>query len=316
MAVGLFNIEFLNHNSQRNYPLADDATGADQSGSFTIPEDFLVELDLPVHAGMDVDPARFFVRYVGAYATGYSVVVGYQPSDGEAVDVATALIASQTHTKNRAYALGGIAPYDDTVGKVVVGRLDSINEQPPGFWTFDFEATRLDPDAVRPIIRGVSSITCVNGEERSERLQGDVELTAGSNCRLVVTEVGQAPVVRIDFLQGEGTIAECVCEGDAAPTPPIRTINGVAPTPSGDFLLLGSDCVQIEPIANGLRLTNTCAKPCCGCEELERITDDLRRLGQQAAAVEEFVRRLGTSVDVMSATVLGARLGDRGCNTT
>lgn len=321
MPVGNWNLEWLNHNAQRDYPLADTTTGTDQSGSFTIPDDFIVELDLPIHAGLNVDPARFFIRHIGAYATGYSIVIGYQPADVDnepvaPVEVATALIARQTHTKNRAYALGGVSPYDDTVGKVVIGRLDAIDEQPPGFWTFDFEATRLDPDAVRPIIRGVSSVTCVNGDQRSARLYGDIELVAGTNCQLVpIVASGQDPIIRINFLQGEGTIEECVCEGDSAQTPPIKRISGVIPTPGGDFTIIGSDCMQIEPIDNGLRLVNTCAKPCCGCEELERITQDLERFGQQAASVEEFVDRLGTSVNTMDLIVLGAKLGDRGCIT-
>lgn len=316
MPLGNWNLEFANHNAQRRYPLADDADPVDQTGSFAIPNDFLVGLDLPIHAGMDVDPARFYVKHIGAYATGFSVIVGYQPADGDPVNVATALIARPTHVKNTQYALGGIGDYDDTSGKVVVGRLENIDGEPPGFWTFSFPNTRLDPDAVRPIIRGVSSIICVNGDQRSEPLQGDVELVAGVNCQLVpILSEGEDPIIRINFLKGEGTVEDCVCEGDAAVTPAIKRIDGVLPTASGDFTIIGSDCLQITPIANGLQLVNVCAKPCCGCEELEKITQDLERLNAEKTAVQQFGEELGTAVNTMSMTVLGARLSDRSCIT-
>lgn len=317
MPVGNWNLEFQNHNSQRNYPLADDATRKDQTGTFEIPDDFIVELDLPVNAGVNVDLGRFFVKHIGAYATGYSVVIGYQPGDAStAVDVATALISRENHKKGDAYVLGGKIPFDDTMGKLVVWRFDNIDNQPPGFWTFDFEATRLDPDAISPYIRGVSAIVAVNGNVRSEKMQGIVEIAAGSNCQLIpVLAVGEDPLLIVNFINGEGTVNDCVCEGDAVVSPPITQIGGVRPTQNGEFTIIGSDCMQIEAIDHGVRLVNTCAKACCSCPELEKITEDLERLKSEQAAVDSFVGQLGVAVDTMSLTVLGARLGDRGCIT-
>lgn len=316
MPIGHWNLEWLNHNSQRNYPLTDDATGIDESDSFTLPDDFIVELDLPVHAGMDVDPGRFFIKNIGAYSTGYSVIVGYQPAIGDAVTVASALIPRTTHKKNTAYALGGIEPFDDTVGKVVIGRLDNIDQQPPGFWNFTLETARLEPDAIRPIIRGVSSIVCVNGDQRSVPLRGVIELQAGQNMQIIpILQVGQDPIIRFSAINGEGTIEECVCEGDAAVTAPIKSINGVSPTPSGDINITGTDCLEIEAIPNGIRLVDKCAQPCCDCHDLERITRDLDRLNTQSTTVEQFVDRLRESVNTFDLIVLGSRLGDKGCRT-
>lgn len=314
MPAGFWNLEFLNHNSQRKYPLADDASARDTSDSFEIPDDFIVELDLPIHAGMDVDPARFFIRQIAAYATGYGIVVGYQPTVGDAVDVATALISRIGHTRNRSYALGGVDTFDDTLGKVVIGRLDAIDEQPPGTWEFELEATRLDPDAVRPMIRGVSSIVVVNGTQRSAPIRGVIELVAGTNMQIVPIVIsGQDPIIRFNAVSGEGLKEECICEGEAAPADPVRTIMGIAPTASGEFTIVGSECVGVETIANGVRIIDKCSKPCCGCPELETITRDLESSFSQQKAVQDFVDRLGVSVTTMDMIVLGSRLGDRSC---
>lgn len=315
MPVGHWNLEWLNHNSQRNYPLADDADGVDDSASFTLPTDFIVELDLPISAGVDVDPAQFYIKHIGAYATGYSVIVGYQPSDGsDPVNVASALIPRLVQDRNTAYALGGIGDFSDSVGKIVIGRLDNIDEQPPGFWTFSLIHARLDPDAVRPIIRGVSSIQCVNGEQTSVKLYGVIQLVAGSNMSIVpILVAGQNPIIRFNAIQGDGTIDECFCTGDAALTPPIKTINGVGPTNAGDFNFVGTDCLQVTQTSNGVRFDDKCAQPCCGCAELERITQDLERLNIQAATTETFLQSLQNTVDSFQATVLGSKLNDNSC---
>ena len=316
MPIGHQNLEFLNHNSQRRYPIADDASLVDDTGSFRLPDDFIVELDLPIHAGLNVNPAGFYLQSVSAYAGGYGIVFGYQPAAGDPVTVATALIPRQGFTKNVTFSVGGIGDFEDTFGKIVIGRLENIDEQPPGFWEFSLANARLDPDAVRPIIRGVSSITCVNGSQRSVPLYGDIELVAGANMQIVpVIQEGADPIIKFNAISGEGTVQECVCEGDEAQPDPIKTILGVGPTTTGDFTIVGGACVQIEQIANGLRIVDVCSQPCCGCEELERITTDLARLSQQAATIENFVDRLRNAVDTMDLIVLGNKIGDRGCVT-
>lgn len=311
MPTGNWNIEWLNHNSQRRLPLADDATAVDTTESFEVPNDFLVALDLPLSAALNVDPARFFVKQIAAYATGYGVFIGYQPASGSAITVATALIPSQTHTRNFPYRLGGIGDFADTLGTLVVGSLENIDKQPAGSWDFTLEATRFDTFGVRPIIQDVSAIVAVNGDQRSNPLRGDVELAAGTNMQIAISGgIGGSSIV-LNAISGEGTITTCDCEGQ--PTNPILTINGVPPTADGRFTLVGSDCLQIETIDNGIRLIDTCSQPCCGCAELERITQDLERLGMNAKLIESFVTELKANVDSMSLTVLGSRLGDRGC---
>jgi len=315
MPLSQFNLPFLNHNAQREYPLAAQSTGTDKTGSFTLPFEFLVEMDIPINASMEMLPANLFIRQIGVYPTGYSITVAYEGTSTIS-DVATALIPRTTHQRTTPYNLGGIYPFDDINGKVVIGRLEAIDDQPAGMWEFDPDATRIDPDAVRPQIRGVQALIVANGTQRSVPLTGDIELVPGTNMQIipVVTE-GQDPKLIFNAVEGEGLIQDCICEGDLADAPCIRKINGVTATPEGNFYLVGDECLEIQQTDNGLRITDKCCLPCCGCEELEAITRDLERFNQQRSILETFVGTLQTQVTTMELTVLGSRLGDQGCIT-
>ena len=307
------NLEWLNHNSQRRYPLFEDSSGRDVTDEFEIPNDFMVELDMPVHAGLDIDPARFFIKHIGVYATGFSVIVGYQPAVGSAVDVATALIATQTHTRNTTYALGGIGDFDDTVGKVTLGSLENVQLQPSGFFTFTLDNARLTPDAIRPNIRGISSLQVRSGTDLSPRMYGDIELQPFENMQIVpIIVVGQDPILRFSAIKDAGLAEECICDGEVLSVP-IRRINGVPPTAAGDFTLLGNNCLVPEAITNGLKLNDICSEPCCGCEELEAVTSELEAFGAKGTTLENFLVRLESSVTQMDQVVLSAQLRDNGC---
>lgn len=310
MPVNVWSLEWLNHNSQRAYPITQSSSRTDVTSSFTIPNDFLVNLDLPVRYGLDITTDRFFIKHIGAYGNGYLITVGYQPTVGNAVDVATAIINKANHTVNTPYALGGVGDFADSVGKLVIGNLDDIDQQPAGFYTFALATANLEVDCIRPMIRGVTSITLINGAAQSDPLYGDIELEAGRDIQLVpITSLGDNPKIRINVVSGAGVDESCVCDETDVVAEPITKINGVAPAPNGNFTLVAGDCLAFEAIDNGLRVTNTCSKPCCGCAELERITQDLQRVQQEAATIRDFATRLATQAEIINTTVLGSRTG-------
>ena len=312
MPQGNWNLEWLNHNSQRAYPLAEDATQTDNTGSFEIPDSFVVALYFPVHAGLNVEPDQFYISSISVFASGYNVAISYNDGTASPPLVAAANIAKSTHTENTSYALAGSGSFDDSVGKLVLGNTDDMDAAGAGQYLFNYAAGKLDPDAIRPMLRGVSSISLIQGSDETEKIYGDGELVAGSNIRLTRLTSGGTEFIQIDAIQGEGLIEDCICEGDETATP-ILTINGIHPTDQGNFTLLGNDCMTIDSISNGLSFEDVCSEPCCGCKELEAITQDLERFGSAATTLQNFINRLESEVNQMTATVLGSRLNDQGC---
>lgn len=313
MSDTLWNVPFPVQNSQRKYPLAADATGVDTSGDFTLPDDFIVGLNIPVQANDNLDLSKFFIQSIGSYDTGFAVVVAY--SGVTDVQVATAWIPRSGHTRNASYRLAGVGDFDDTLGTIVIGRFDDIDKQPVGSFTFSLAGSRISTDSIRPTLRAVQSIAVSDGSSLSDRYTGDIELIPHKNMQITVTETsGQPTVIRFSAIDGEGFAEPCQCAGDAVP-PCIRRINGIPGTSDGDYLMTGNECFNIVAIQHGLRFEDTCSSPCCGCDELEDVTRNLQILGGKVVSLESFTAKMDNSVSQFSNVILASKLSDQGCDT-
>lgn len=312
MPAGQWNLEFLNHNSQRAYPLTADSSGTDITQSFKLPTEFLVGADIAIYPTAGMDTSRFVLRQIGLFSTGVQLVIGYD--DGNSIlDVATASVP-RSAPRNSAYVLGGVVGFEYITGKVVVGRMEALYEQPAGLFSFDLSGARFEPQVVRPMIQGVSALRISNSTgATSENFYGIIDLVAGTNIQLSTSSAGGVSRVIISALDGSGTIEECVCEGTSAALPCIKTINGVAADAQGNFNIVGDNCIDIASTGNGLKITDSCCQPCCGCDELEAITRDLERFNQQRVTYELYVDQLSSEVGRMRTSTLGSRLGDRRC---
>lgn len=313
MAVRAWNLEFLNHNSQRSFPLASWGSKLDTTGAVRIPDTLILALDFPIHAAMNVDPSRFFIRQLAIYPTGINISIGYDDQSAAGIQVGSVSVATSSHTEYRSYAVPGSDNFDDSVGRIVLGTLDDIAELPTGIFTFTAAATPIEVSAIRPMIRGVSSLTVVSGGASSVKLYGDIELRAGANMRITVNGA-ETPTPEIVFsaISGEGLNAVCACD-DTTEATPIRFINGIPPLANGNFRILGDDCLRVSPIVNGLQLSDVCSKPCCGCNELDALIDEVRRFADGAATLQTFASTLSAEVTQMSQVVLGSRLGSNVC---
>lgn len=312
MPIGNWNLQWLNHNSQRSYPLTERATKVDTTGVIRLPDSFIVALYFPVHAGLDVDTDQFFIKTVLIAPVGFTVGIGYAATGGDVL-VGSVTVSSATHVTNRTYAIAGVDDFADTIGQIVIGKLDELNALPPGLYEFEREAGELETDTIRPMIRGISGIRVVNGVETSELLYGDLDLVAGTNMRLDVSTAGPRPKIIFNAISGLNLNETCVCD-DVNTGECIRCINGIC-SGDGNLTITGGDCIQVNTTANGISIEDTCAQPCCGCDELDAIKTQIDRFSDGATTLQNFVSRLSAEVTQMSLTVLGSRLGDSGCST-
>lgn len=313
MPIGNWNLQWLNHNSQRSYPLTSWATKTDKKNTIRLPDSFIVALYLPISATLNVDTSRFFVKNVLLSPTGFNITIGYDTGENQVIDVAATNIARANFAANRSYALSGIDQFDDTVGHIVIGNVDEVDKLPPGFYTFDLEGGALEADVVRPNIRGISRLRITNNGQTSEYVYGDVTLVAGTNMRISIARTAEDTKIIFDAISGLNLNADCICPAPADGEC-IRCINGVC-SDNGTFTIVANECVDIVPGTNSLTISDTCAQPCCGCSELDELATQIDRFADGVTTLQNFVSRLGAEVTQMSLVVLGSKLGDSGCGT-
>lgn len=312
MPIGNWNLQWLNHNAQRSYPLTERATKRDTQNTFTIPDSFIVALYFPIHAGTAFTPDGFYISSIAVSPAGFNIIVGYTDGQTTQPKVAAANIARANYEPNTAYSLAGVNQFYDSIGYVVLGTLDEIDKQPVGLYNFSPEAGEIESDAIRPMLRAVSSLRVLNNNEYSDRIYGHVTLVAGSNIRIVTSKSGDETFITIDAINGENLNEACLC--DVASTGPcITSINGVT-TPDGNFVLSPNTCTSLVQIQSGLKIEDTCAQPCCGCSELDALRDQVNRFGDGITTLQNFVTRLGSEVAQMSIVVIGSRLSSSSCS--
>jgi len=312
---GIWNIEWLNQNAQRGYPLSEEATRRDVSGTFVLPTDLIVDLVWPVQAASTIQTDRFYVSSVAVFGTGITISLGYWPDTAiEGTAIGSVSVATATHQRNQSYFISGIGDFFDSIGKITIGDLANTL-QTGGLFQFDLEGGRIEPTVVRPNLRGVSALILVNGQDRSDPIVGDVELVAGRNIRLVQNpNPGGNPQIRIDAISGAGLNQECLCT-DTQPdvAGPIRTINGIAPDQDGNFILLGDDCIELAGITAGISMKDRCSQACCGCEELAKIVADLETMMNQVSTMDGLTKRLDASVQSAITNLLASKTGELPC---
>lgn len=287
-----WNAEWLNQNAYRAYPFKEDASRTDTSGSVRIPDSLLVDLCMVVPADFDDQIYLDKLTYAGSTL---QVSMSLVSAPGVSVAGFTADLA--THTANKAYSIVGSDDMADIRGRAVLGDLSDLSEQLiQGEFSFDTGATPFECRAVRPDLRGVRSLRIVKADGTvGEDLFGTVQLLEGLNIRLTyVPAAGLLPHgIRIDSIATELDEA-CECDSAEVKPDPIRTINGVSGDANGNIIIEPMDeCMEITGGTGSVKIDDKCAKPCCGCPELEFITQQLaimktsiKNLSDRATVVE------------------------------
>ena len=272
-----WNLEWLNLNAGRAYPLREDSSLLDITRVVKLTNELVVDFVavVPESLGNDLYISRIL------YADPTLTIIISQT--GEVVTSITVTVG--THQKNTAYRFSGQGGYADMRGAITIGDLEvALQNFPQGVFDFNYEATAFEASVIRPEIRGVDSIKVRSADGNlSDPLTGIVELMEGVNIKLTVLQEATATdpaVVRIDSVATD-LEEDCVCSDEHLRPDPLRLLNGVAGDDTGNITLIpGEDCLEIVAGNSeaSLILKDTCSKPCCGCPEQEFLTSNMTLL--------------------------------------
>lgn len=264
------------------------------SVSFVIPNDLIVDLSLALTS----DPSkRFYISEVVNLVDQVTITI----SDDSAVVCGSFIIPVSAHTLYKDYYLSvpSTGLYTGAAGRMTIGYLSTLQTIPNGTFSFSLASAELEMRATVPYQGSISRLVLVNADGTSFSLTGNVTIVARANVKFRADDQG---VVYIDA--GEGLGLNEVCD---TPADPIYTINGVHPDATGNILLQSTDkCIQItEGGQNTLNISNSCCKPCLGCEEINTLTErammietDMLKLREHYVQMTNLVNQFGTLVGV------------------
>jgi len=261
--MGIRNVEWLNKNSQRSYPVKEGATQYDLSGSYRLVSSFIVDMVWAVDVHKD---RRFFLRYLSVLPD----VISGQLYDETNQPAATFSIDVSAHTTYDFYELVGVKTYKNCAGKLVVGELAPLLASSIGLFEFDLAGTEFEARTVLPHIRGVTSISKKPiGETTFALLQNHILFKDGFNTHVIID--ADTGTIRIDAIEGAGLGLICDCPDEDAEPPCIAFINGIPGDASRNFNIRGIGCIEITGIENGIEISNTCVTNCCDCEDIDAL---------------------------------------------
>lgn len=282
---------WLNENSLREYPFHEgcglrpnDSAGALVENGWSIPNCLLVDMTVAV-AGSNFDP----FLYLGQMSViDRSVTLVFCDRDGERV---MSVYATQDgHSKNDVYNVAGTGSFSEARGVVCIGDLELFFENTPeGVYSFSPDETRIEPTCIRPSSVGVRSIRAEDSAGySSQRLTGDVKLVAGQNIRFDYVADDNSLWVSADPNSGYSEPCECETSGSKY----VKTINGIS---VDNVQIVGDDCVTVKENQESgiITISDSCAKPCCGCAETTFINQTINDLQTSIGTLEGNVSSLG-----------------------
>jgi hypothetical protein len=282
-----------NQNRYRLYPFRDTSSlSVDGDVELVLPSDFIVDFSIAVPIDEtygELPASQVEVKLASMMYADPALVLFFALASGERI-ASVSMPDLSSHVSGTVYQVFGVQNHDDIRGFVVIGDLDNFRSNIPS-GSYTFQSAFFDMSTVRPVLRGVRSIRAGTGTIDTIPLYGAVKLIEGSNVKLTVKPDENA--IRIDAVKSDNfTSDECACS-EAKRMSTVKTINGVS---AEKLQLVSGTCVSIEPDGNTLRISDTCSKPCCGCTELDFITDRL-------AYLETAVKRVESITDTMAAVV-------------
>ena len=319
---GIIGNGWLNTNSLRNYPLSQSASCLSSDGSMLIPDDLFVDLKIAVPYIAGLSPARFYISSITVFPTGFVFEIGCVVAVSEFITatIPNAAVSTSVPFTTAPYSCisikGTPSNYSSTsvdlsqiIGTVVIGNPESIKNK-TGSNYFDSSGGCLESSTVSIGTKRLSGVKAVSSGSTTSLLTGQLILASGSNHTIKV----QNNRVTFNAIDGGGLSSDCQCN-DITLDSCIKTINGVGSDDIGNITISGGDCITVtnESGANGITLADSCAKPCCGCNELTVVATDVDSLISQLNTLATQIAILSGNVTALQNTCLASSVDPSSC---
>jgi hypothetical protein len=283
------DLQWLDTNSQRNFPLYDLATRLDITGLFTLPNDLIC--DAKISAPSSYGVTGWFVSQVTGYGSGLVITLA---CTGQG-NVATVTVPLVGFTMYSSYAISALPGFPQVGGSLVIGSAAAVIASSSSIYNFVQANTQLLPTVIYPAASVVSSVTVVDQFGNDTLLTGAIVLAAGANGSLSVS--GQT--ITLGMTTGVLIQNPCGClDSGGNNRVPIRTVNGVGPDNTGNLTLVGLSCMGVQTGGTGVvGLNDTCATPCCGSPELTQLATNANTLQTQQNTLANDLAQLQAALN-------------------
>lgn len=300
--------EFCDENMHRNYPLVDDASVTDTTGSFKLFTNLMVDMFLCVPNTAGVDLSKFYVSNITVRRFFVDITVGHDdvgPVIGSFrnIDVSAALHTSYDFVPATVDIGGSLNPLYYSTGQVTIGSAQET-AQNPGSWSFDYAETPISPTR---IAQGLMNVQHIEADDRL--MTGVVTLKEGANVTFDVVSTGTAPdadtTITVNAsLSGDVGSVDLLNDTDVLNAligrygHPIVTINGLRPDATMNFGIIGEDCTQVDPLDHGVAISNPCARP-CGTEDsvIAQALNDIGNLDLRYGTLKTFIENAASDLN-------------------
>jgi hypothetical protein len=278
------SLQWENLNSLRNYPIRDDLTLIDNSGVFTIPNDFIVDIQLSISS----DPSiSCYISQIESTISYFEITI----SDSNNLIVGSFTIPVTNFSNYSDYLLQTVpGDYQSSTGRITIGSLNTIQTLTSGIFLFSINATEFLPRVINVSTTGVDQITFLDSKGNTQTLTGSVNVVARNNLRYSYDSVNNLLI--LDAGDGLGLNSSCTT------LVPVQSINGVQPDPlTGNISFIGLGCSNINTDTQyTLQLEDSCCTPCSGCDDLSSLTQRVNQLELSCNDLKTFLNQLNTEL--------------------
>jgi len=303
------NVEWLNRNLLRAYPLHEDADltptlpdGTTATG-LKVPTclitDFAFTLAFSAFDGYetsaDAVAALPSLTGITRAADGVSLEISF---GGSVLATVTATIS--THVVNTAYRLVGQGDNADCGGWIVLGDLARAEEElPEGIYRFAAGQVPFEVSTLRLAPRGLRSLVAVGkyGLKTYAPLYGNVKVIAGSDMNIRTDAPSNALWLQAASNTGYERTGACPCGNDALQR--VRTINGMAVENVdivGDAACINVTTARVDDTLSTVTIADSCATPCCGCAELNFVESAVATISKSIETLNAYAEALRTRI--------------------